>query len=283
MGDWKALAQAAIGRRVELGHHSREAFAKASGISIRTLGDIESARRESYAPETLVRLEKSLQWPPGAVPAVLDGGKVVEGVIQHEQHAVEILFSADGRAARATPSDPADDRVLHFDGELPQDLDYLRQIAAEHFARQAADADVTPVETVFAGVKPSFTLDPAIAAKTRLTDQALRLSWLTGPYGELSPRAAAKVAAAVEAVIGLTLPYGGGKSDVARLAEAVQAVVALAMSTAAPHPDTFAVDAVPSLNPSTPRDGLGHEADSLRAALRAMGTSDASRSGPSRP
>ena len=34
--------------------------------------------------------------------------------------------------------------------------------------------------------------------------------------------------------------------------------------------------------PPPPRDGLGHEAHSLRAGLRAMGTSDASQSGPSR-
>ncbi len=80
MGDWRALAQAVIDRRVELGHHSREAFAKASGISIRTLGDIESARRTSYAPETLVRVEKALQWPPGAVLAALGDDATRRGI-----------------------------------------------------------------------------------------------------------------------------------------------------------------------------------------------------------
>lgn len=72
MADWDALARHVIDRRVERGHHSRESFAQASGISIRTLGDIETARRQSYAPETLVRLEKALEWPAGRVDEILD-------------------------------------------------------------------------------------------------------------------------------------------------------------------------------------------------------------------
>ena len=71
MADWDALARHVIDRRVKLGHHSREAFAQASGISVRTLGDIESARRPSYAPETLVRLERALNWPAGHINEIL--------------------------------------------------------------------------------------------------------------------------------------------------------------------------------------------------------------------
>jgi transcriptional regulator with XRE-family HTH domain len=68
---WSELAQAVIGRRVELGHHSREAFADASGLSVRTLSDIERARRTSYDPATLARVEQALQWLPGTVDRIL--------------------------------------------------------------------------------------------------------------------------------------------------------------------------------------------------------------------
>ncbi|HLL69083.1 MAG TPA: hypothetical protein VK453_25710 [Micromonosporaceae bacterium] len=54
-----------IDRRVELGYHSREAFIRKSGIGARTVGDIETARRGSYNPATLARLERALEWPSG--------------------------------------------------------------------------------------------------------------------------------------------------------------------------------------------------------------------------
>jgi transcriptional regulator with XRE-family HTH domain len=71
---WSELAQAVIGRRVELGHHVREAFADASGLSVRTLSDIERARRTSYDPATLARVEQALQWLPDQLHECVAGG-----------------------------------------------------------------------------------------------------------------------------------------------------------------------------------------------------------------
>ncbi len=71
--DWEALARAIVARRVELGHTSRQTFVDASGLSARTVGDLETARRDSYARETLVRLERALGWASGSAQAVLDG------------------------------------------------------------------------------------------------------------------------------------------------------------------------------------------------------------------
>lgn len=70
--NWARLARAVVDRRVELGHRTREGFAKASGLSPRLLGDIEQGKRDNYDRVTLARLEKALEWPPGRVQSFLD-------------------------------------------------------------------------------------------------------------------------------------------------------------------------------------------------------------------
>lgn len=72
--NWAALARAVTDRRVELGHRTLRSFAEAAGLSTKTLGEIESAKRSSYDRATLIQVERSLKWPPGAVQHVLDGG-----------------------------------------------------------------------------------------------------------------------------------------------------------------------------------------------------------------
>ncbi len=81
--DWPALARAVTERRVELGHRTLRAFAEASGLSTKTLGEIEGAKRSSYDRATLIQVERALKWPPGAVQAILErGARVVGGVVQ---------------------------------------------------------------------------------------------------------------------------------------------------------------------------------------------------------
>jgi transcriptional regulator with XRE-family HTH domain len=72
--DWRRLADAVVARRVEMGMRTRQALAEALQMSARNLGDIEKARRTSYDPATLARLEQVLRWEPGSVDAVLAGG-----------------------------------------------------------------------------------------------------------------------------------------------------------------------------------------------------------------
>lgn len=69
--NWRALADAVIRRRVELGYQTRKDFIAASGFGARTVGDIETARRDSYDPATLARLETALRWPAGRAQAIL--------------------------------------------------------------------------------------------------------------------------------------------------------------------------------------------------------------------
>jgi hypothetical protein len=72
--DWRRLGETIMARRVHLGHHSRESFARNSHLSSRILTDLERANRTSYDLSTFARLEQALGWAPGSVTAVLAGG-----------------------------------------------------------------------------------------------------------------------------------------------------------------------------------------------------------------
>ena len=71
---------ARLGRLVatERGRHwrSRNAFARAAGISPRLLGDVEKGRRSNYSDATLAAIEAALGWEPGTSRQVVAGGQV---------------------------------------------------------------------------------------------------------------------------------------------------------------------------------------------------------------
>lgn len=52
---------------------TREKLVAASGLSRKTLGEIERADRTSYDPATIATVEQTLKWPPGTVDAILAG------------------------------------------------------------------------------------------------------------------------------------------------------------------------------------------------------------------
>jgi hypothetical protein len=72
--EWEKLAVAVRDRRRELGFRTREAFAEATDLSPRVLGDIENARRDNYDTKTIQKLEAALQWARGRVLDLLRGG-----------------------------------------------------------------------------------------------------------------------------------------------------------------------------------------------------------------
>lgn len=75
MADWVRLGEAVKSRRVQLGLHRQQDLASLTGLTRRVLSDIEHGRRGNYDKETLLRLEQALEWAPGSVRAVLDGGQ----------------------------------------------------------------------------------------------------------------------------------------------------------------------------------------------------------------
>lgn len=73
--DWERLGQYVVAGRVKLGHRVRGSFARAGGVNVRILSDIETARRSNYDPATLAQLEQALGWRTGSIGAVLRGGE----------------------------------------------------------------------------------------------------------------------------------------------------------------------------------------------------------------
>lgn len=55
---------------------TREEFAHATGLSARTLDDLEAGRRDNYLDATLAAVEVTLGWQVGSCLRVVGGGKV---------------------------------------------------------------------------------------------------------------------------------------------------------------------------------------------------------------
>jgi hypothetical protein len=71
---WRRLGEEVKRRRGFLGFKSRREFAAATDFPAKTLSDLEQAKRTTFTPDTLARLEAALRWEPGSVQAVLAGG-----------------------------------------------------------------------------------------------------------------------------------------------------------------------------------------------------------------
>jgi Helix-turn-helix len=114
--DWERLASYVVSARVAAGHKDRRAFAAATGVTERTLGNLERGTR--VAPETLAIVEAALGWKPGSARTVLAGG--------------DPLLLSEPRAP-ATADIPGDDQVLqyvkHLPGLSPADRESLTHVA----------------------------------------------------------------------------------------------------------------------------------------------------------
>src|SRR5690348_6711552 len=60
---------------------TRAAFAERSGLSAKTLGEIERAERRSYDPATIATVEQALRWPPGRVEAILRADRDLDRLV----------------------------------------------------------------------------------------------------------------------------------------------------------------------------------------------------------
>ncbi|WP_433516453.1 hypothetical protein ACQP2T_13325 [Nonomuraea sp. CA-143628] len=72
--DLQRLARYVVRRRTSLGFKYREDFATATGLSTRTLGDVERARRQ-VSDASVAVVEERLGWKPGSFEAILEGGE----------------------------------------------------------------------------------------------------------------------------------------------------------------------------------------------------------------
>lgn len=131
--NWTALARAVTDRRVELGHRTLRAFAEASGLSTKTLGEIEGAKRSSYDRATLIQIEQALRWPAGRARAILVESPVeaalLESLAAHGR--VQPSFTLDpATAVTVTPTDQAL-RLSWLVATLPADAAHRLEAAVE--------------------------------------------------------------------------------------------------------------------------------------------------------
>jgi hypothetical protein len=117
VADWDRLAQRVVAQRVALGYRRREDLANAiEGLSMRTLGDIESGRRERYHPSTLAALEHALLWKPGSIADILDGHEPTpQGIVGAVAMSAGSALSAGAAtgAGEVQHGDPAIAKVLN--------------------------------------------------------------------------------------------------------------------------------------------------------------------------
>lgn len=144
MPDWDRLAKLTINRRVELGYPRRTNLATDAGLSLRTLGDIETARKTSYDPATLAALEHALKWQAGSVEAVLGGGQPTPQTDPATDEAHRLFIGDDAALVKVMRSGLPDDkkrelmRILiaereAFDRQRIEHAEQLiRLVAGEH-------------------------------------------------------------------------------------------------------------------------------------------------------
>lgn len=101
--DWLRLASYVVSARVAAGCKDRRSFAAATGITERTLGNLERGIR--VAPETLAIVESTLGWRPGSARSILAGGEPIlsEAVNRAEPRytdpALQAIWEVEGLSA----------------------------------------------------------------------------------------------------------------------------------------------------------------------------------------
>lgn len=86
------------------GFSTLDAFAARTGVSVRTISDLERGARSSFRPETLGAVEDALGWEPESMETILKGGRPTQ---KHDEDLAAILdrwpdiHAAGRRAVRA--------------------------------------------------------------------------------------------------------------------------------------------------------------------------------------
>lgn len=69
--DWRAVGERVATERAR--RWTRPEFARAAGISVRVLEDLETGKPRNYSPDTLGPIERALRWEPGSCYRIADG------------------------------------------------------------------------------------------------------------------------------------------------------------------------------------------------------------------
>ncbi|WP_203823151.1 helix-turn-helix transcriptional regulator [Paractinoplanes ferrugineus] len=144
MADWQRLGKLVIARRVELNLRTREALAETSGVGLRTIGDLETGRREKYHPNTIAAIEEALQWEPGALQAAADGGQPKvrrQAFIAHTYDDSDTIRALQELSRPDDPDDPLIRIIRSPDLTDRQKAEIIRRLLTDQhrFASERAD------------------------------------------------------------------------------------------------------------------------------------------------
>lgn len=150
------FAQKVIARRRDLGISTTRKLAELSGISARTLGDVENGRRASYSKATLWALDDALRWERGSSEDALGGGEPTPLPVSDQRTGVALADeAAAGSLAELLIGESAD--------ELAEDE--ISEI--ESVARAAA---LKRKREILASRPATRALEPAGEAEEELPD-----------------------------------------------------------------------------------------------------------------
>jgi transcriptional regulator with XRE-family HTH domain len=107
---WPMLAERVRSRRRELGLSIRAA-STAAGIARATWDDLETGARQTRQ-DRWASVERALQWQPGSIAAILEGGEPIIG--ERAKVPASSLADAVARIRNLPDVDPADKlRMVH--------------------------------------------------------------------------------------------------------------------------------------------------------------------------
>ena len=98
---------------------SRAEFARAAGISARTIDDVETGRRSNFSDVTLASIEAALEWEPGTCRRLVEGGRVRRDRDRSLLRLLELWprLSADARALLVAMAEQALERASEGDDD----------------------------------------------------------------------------------------------------------------------------------------------------------------------
>jgi transcriptional regulator with XRE-family HTH domain len=223
--NWRRLATAVRQRRRVLGLLSLTAFAEVSGLSRRTISDLERAQRDNFDEATLGHLEAALGWANGSVQQILAGGEPIEVAIEGRAQSTAARRLAGAVARRRGALGLSRSQLAAAAGLPLRTINAVEQanviLKPKPRARLAAaldwsDDDVATIlrtperaehpEAIGRHVVPSVA--PAAVGRPPARVPADALEQLYGIFAELSDREQEHVLRAVHAVAGLARTVG---------------------------------------------------------------------------
>ena len=155
---WQRLATKLVERRASLrpDWSERTIFARDTGLSYRSISDLETARRSNYKASWLVKVERAYQWGPGSIQRILGGGdatpaaEVVAGAPPAASADPQAAPSADWEGELVGPSGPV------LEGEV---LRWKRNPDRDTLVYELAHGDVSMSTGFFPHETPEDVID----------------------------------------------------------------------------------------------------------------------------